>query len=295
LESPKRKLDLRLSDRNEANVVGGETMTSIMRPMKGLISAAVLVLLGTCASVGVLKADVNFYAETVFSGTFGILDGTTGVFTQISTGNPSLAGLAMVNGTLYGTDYESGGQLYSINTATGAYTPVGTASGLSYYDFGGTATGLYALSFPNLEFYSINTTTGAATDIGPSGLPSGGLSQLTNNSSALYVIETSGLYTVNPTTGSTTFVANTNGYDSLSFVGGTLYGAGSLPGTIDTIDTTTGATTTGPAITGFNPNDTAVFGMAAVTTPEPGAVFTLGLALAGLASALRIKKAKVTA
>jgi hypothetical protein len=129
-----------LSDRNDLNVVRGEKRRNIMRPIKGLIPAAVLVLLGTCAPVGVLKADVSFYAETVFSSTFGILDATTGVFTSINTGLPALAGLAMVNGTLYGTDYESGGQLYSINTSTGVYTPVGTATGVSYYDFGGTAT-----------------------------------------------------------------------------------------------------------------------------------------------------------
>jgi hypothetical protein len=119
------------------------------------------------------------------------------------------------------------------------------------------------------------------------------LSQLSNNSSALYVIETSGLYTVNPTTGATSFVANTNGYNALSFSGGTLYGTGSAPGTIDTINTTNGVVTTGPSVTGTPAGD-SVYGIAAVTTPEPGAMVMLGLALAGLASALRIKKAKVT-
>lgn len=263
-----------------------------MQRITARISFGVLVLLGVSVPSGALKAaDIIFDAESVFTSTFGTLDATTGVFTQISTGDPAVAGLADIGGVLYGTDYESTGQLYSINQTTGSFTAIGSPTGGSYYDFGSTTSGLFVLEAgATLTLYSINATTGAATLVGDTGLCACGYGQLSNNNGTLYLIDDGNLYTLNTTTGLPTLVGPNSGYTALSFSGGILYGAASTTGTIDTINTATGASTTGPTITGAPAADSLFYGLAplaATTTPEPATMIPLGLALAGLALVLR--------
>ena len=259
-------------------------MTPQPRRMKGLAGSAGLVLLaGLLVPSGVLKADTIFDAESVFSSTFGTLDANTGVFTQISTADPAVAGLGEVGGVLYGSDYESTGQLYSINQFTGVFTPVGLPTGLSYYDFGATTSTLFALDTA-FNLYSIDTGTGAATLIGSTATPCGGATQLSNNSGTLYLLQCGDLYTVNTATAATTLIGPNSGpYDALSFSGGVLYGAGTLPGTIDTINPATAVSTTGPTITGTTAGDGAIFGIAPATAiPEPGSFLLLFGAISAL-------------
>ena len=264
-------------------------MTTNLRWFKGLIGSGALVLLAS--SVPVVKADVIFNAESVFSNTFGTLDATTGVFTAISTGplNPAVAGLGEVGGVLYATDYESVGQLYSIDPGTGIFTAIGSATGISYYDFGATLTTLFVTD-TSLNLYSVDPGTGVAMLIGATGLPTCSGSQLSNNSNTLYTDQCGNLYTIDPATAAPTLIGPTGNYDALSIYGGTLYGAGSLPGTVDTVDTTTGNPTTGPAVTGTPNSDLAIFGIAPSAVPEPGTFLLLAAALAAL-PLLRRRKA----
>jgi len=223
-----------------------------VRIRQGLVLCSALVW-----STGALKADVIFDAETFGSlvgGTFGTLDATTGVFTEINSGVPNVAGLALEGGNLYGAD---GDQLYRINAVSGVFTPVGPPSGVFYEEFGGTTSGLFALDTSNNQnLYSIDPITGAATFIGATGvnIAGGGLVSLSNDSDTLY-LDDGHLPTVNTATGALIGgIEFTEPFSALVASGGLLYGANRTVGTIDTIDPATGFVTTGPSITGFNGN-----------------------------------------
>ncbi|HLH43701.1 MAG TPA: hypothetical protein VKV74_11975 [Bryobacteraceae bacterium] len=251
--------------------------------------AAVLCGLTFLLTTGALRADVLFYGGTFPSGQFGVLDATTGVFTLTSSGNPNVAGLGWVGGVLYGADYETAGQLYSINPATGSFTPVGSPSGLLYYDFGATTTGLFALLYPTLDLYSIDPATGAATLVGSTGIPIGGASQLSNNSNTLYAENNGILYTINTSTGLASQIGLTGQYDALAASGGVLYGAASAAGTIDTIDPATGNVTVGPSITGAGATET-FFGIAPTSpVPEPASIFLLAAAVVAIPFLKRLR------
>jgi hypothetical protein len=87
--------------------------------------------------------------------------------------------LAFVGSTLYGLSAQGGTQLYTVNTATGATTPVGS-TGIALgtaYGYGGLAYAdgvLYAVvsgdtTFPTpvdaAYLYTINISTGVATEV----------------------------------------------------------------------------------------------------------------------------------
>jgi len=141
-----------------------------MKSRKGVpyivvVALAVLwsVTLGPCA-----RADDFAYLLTGGQHQFGILDLTTGVFTQI--GNP----LGVAVGTGLG---ELGGNLYTIDGNSSTLYQVTTngvliagPSGSAIYDnIGSTTAGLFALDY-SYNLYSINPATGAATLIGPTGV-----------------------------------------------------------------------------------------------------------------------------
>src|SRR5580704_6708379 len=95
--------------------------------------AALLVL-----SAGVLRADNMAYAGSS-SGTFGIMDLSTGVFTLEGTSGQTLAGLAVANGSIFASSYHTtNGTLFQVDPTTGAVTSIGTATGVDYDDFGST-------------------------------------------------------------------------------------------------------------------------------------------------------------
>lgn len=199
------------------------------------------------------KADSTAFAGEN-NGDFGTIDLNSGAFTKLGNSGVILAGMAVADGELFGSSYhESTGTLYDINPATGAVTAIGTPSSIDIDDFGSTTTGLYAISFGlTQDLYSINPVTGAATLIGPTGLGYGTWRSLSTNSSTLFFADAADLYTLNTTTGAATLVGAFTGsaeMGAMLYENGTLWGGANLPGiTVDTINTGTGATTTGPSV-----------------------------------------------
>ena len=231
------------------------------------------------------------YMGTV-SGDFGTIDMNTGVFTYLGNSGVTLAGMAVANGTLFGSSYHtSTGILYSINPANGSPTSIGTSS-LDIDDFGSTTSGLYAVGV-DANLYSINASTGAPTLIGPTGLGFGTWRSLSTNSSTLYFADGVNLYTLSPTTGAATLIGNMGGPEMGAMVleGGFLYGGENLPGySVDTLNTSTGAATTGPGVTGVS---SSFFALAPypipTSTPEPSSLLLLGSGVLGLAGLVRRK------
>jgi hypothetical protein len=101
-----------------------------------------------------------------------------GVTTTIGNTNLLIGGLGYdsLTGTLYGADFNTG-NLYNINTATGAASLIGslgvnTSNALIDLAFDPTNSTLFLLAAPVGDLsnlYAVNTTTGAATLIGSTG------------------------------------------------------------------------------------------------------------------------------
>ena len=252
---------------------------------------AIMLLILLAASAGAGQQDNSAFA-ILPSGDFGTLDLNTGAFVMLGDSGIVLSGMAVVNGTIYGADWNQStsqgapiGTLYIINPTNGSLTAVGTAP-VSYDTFGGTTTGgLYAVG-RNEALYSIDPTTGAATEIGGILNQFDGWRSLSNNASTLYYVNGPNLYTVSTFTGAVTLVANMGGpqMSALLEQGGVLYG-GQVeisPGnsmnspSVATIDPTTGAVTQGPLITTSSPGVTGVLVIEAmVPSPLPPAMVTL--------------------
>jgi hypothetical protein len=109
----------------------------------------------------------------------------------ISTTIPAMDGLSFANGTLYGLA-QGGAELYTINTTTGAATPVGAtgASCSSACSFGGLTAALDGTLYADLtnfantssEFFTIDPNTGKATLVG--NIPFARVSGLADNSTS---------------------------------------------------------------------------------------------------------------
>jgi hypothetical protein len=250
--------------------------------------AALLVL-----SAGVLRADNMAYAGSS-SGTFGIMDLSTGVFTLEGTSGQTLAGLAVANGSIFASSYHTtNGTLFQVDPTTGAVTSIGTATGVDYDDFGSTTTGLYAVGEGTTQdLYSIDPTTGAATLIGPTGLGYGSWRGLSTNSSTLYFADGPDLYTLSTTTGAATLIGAFGGSAEMGVLlmeGGILYGGDDTENTLDTINVSTGAATAGPTPSvSFNGS---FYGLAPSPVPagtpglvpEPATFSLLGMGVSALA------------
>jgi len=228
---------------------------------------------------------------------FGTINLSTGVFTPLGTTNLSgtpedLGGLGEVDGVLYGT---SGDTLYSINTANGDLTAIGTGT-QEFYEFGSTLTGLYDVSSSNDDLYSISTTDGSDTQLGSTTVGGGGSSSLSTGSSTLYFIVDPGsgynLYTLNTTTGAATEIGSAGSpgiptgallWDAST---STLFAGKTSPGpdAVDTLNLSTGAATVGPALSGTAQAGDQFNGLAPIitaSTPEPAtwSLLAMGLAL----------------
>jgi hypothetical protein len=271
------------------------------------------VVLGLCiaGASSVATAAPTAYMEANL-GELGTINLTTGATSMIGHMDYTYLGigfggsLGVANGNLYTTaegsyygshDY---GQLYSVNTTTGAATLVGS-SGIYYSAFGSTTSGLYAIGSPGVgeHLYSINASTGAATEIGTSGVDpwyAGGHILSTNSASLYdaYGVNSYQLLSVNTTTGTETFIGDyvpgtSAKIMAMGEINGTLYGIGGL-GAISTIDTMTGVDTPTGATASFAIGYyEGIYGLAPfplpsspTTVPVPPGIVLSGIGLFGL-------------
>lgn len=222
--------------------------------MENMGKRVLLIALSLAAFACASRAQETFYVATGSKGAAGVLytvNPTTAAFTAVApilVGGSSIGmtGLAFspANGVLYGvTGFESPNfkrTLVTIDPATGAATVVGAILDPQF----GSSVGLTDLSFrsdgtlfgitPN-DMYTINLTNAALTTIGPTGegAPGGGLA-------------------FNPA--------------------GTLFSAGSATGTLDTLNTSTGARTVGPTLTN-SPHAGTLGAMNALAFNSAGTLF----------------------
>ncbi len=176
--------------------------------MRTIASGAVLIsslFFSLLLSIAGAQADPLAYATTG-DDQFGVVNLTTGVFTQRGNMGVRLTGLGEIGGKLYGGGYASG-TLYSVNPSTGALTTIGNGS-LTYWGTGSTKRQLFAIdNSANMNLYSINPNTGAAKLIGPTGLsPVATVEGVSTGSNTLYVTVNSSLYSINTTTGASTLI-----------------------------------------------------------------------------------------
>ncbi len=243
------------------------------------------------APLDAAKADPTAYEVTFGDGgpnLFGTVDLATGVFSQTSALSFVPTGLSNIGPSLYTSTFTAT-PFGQINPATGAFTQtsnVGPGGG-EYLAQGSAPNTIYALD-GSFNLYSVNPVTGAGTLIGPTGLSQTGAYQLSTGSAVLYFGNGNELYSLNTLTGAATDIGPTGlsgfGIDGLVFEHGVLYGGYSpsttLPDSIYTIDTTSGAATflsTQSAAIGL------VYGLAPIV-PEPSTWTMFGLAFLAFAA-----------
>lgn len=150
----------------------------------------------------------------------------TGVTTNIGVVNPipaasTLAGLSWnsVKNTMYAIAIGTGGgELYTIDLATGAATLVGPVTGMTtpiWLEIDNTGLA-YSIDITTDNLYSINLTTGASTLIGPLGVNCQFAqdADFNRDTNQLYMASytgggVGGIYTINTTTGAATLVGDT--------------------------------------------------------------------------------------
>jgi hypothetical protein len=263
---------------------------------------AIIVFFGSKAS---LPADVLAYASGQTGATtssFGVLDLTTGAFSQIATlNNIFVNDLALSsNGTLYAIDAPFRGsdspEFATINPSTGAITNIAPNTvGLNSIGFNSSGM-LFGTTFtgsgPEM-LYSINPTTGAASfnaDLsGPISTVANQLRFVGNTAYTTSFTTPSGLYTINLGTGAGTLVGNT-GLNQNNGLGGFVNGqlvdtAATSSGTgIFDINPATGAATAGAPV-GHS------YAFTLLETPEPGTATLVGCALGCLIALRRLQSA----
>jgi len=238
-------------------------------------------------------ADVYAY-EGTGTDQFGVIDLTTGVFTERGNMGMLLSGLGAAGGGIYG-GVEYGDTLYRVNPANGALTSVGNG-GISYWDFGSTTTGLYALGH-DYNLYQINPSNGAATLVGPIGLSglAGTLGMSANSSSSsLYLTSNSLLYSLNTSTGAATLIGNAGigNFGAEVVLGGTIYAGSDTPPPpyqVYTLNASNGSATLVSTVSG---GASTFWGLAPIAVPEPStwAMMLTGLIGVGLVARRPTKK-----
>jgi PEP-CTERM motif len=264
---------------------------------------------------------------------FGVVDLSTGSFTEIGSGLPeaSTGLIAGPNGSLLTLAYS--GNLDAINPATGQVTSsvptgLGSCTGPGSGQCGANSANnvaelngtVYVTDFLN-NLYKLNPITGAKTLVGSTGVPAvspmpyslnpeGQINlfgeALVGAKGSLYATfftltadpntfaptpaMPDHLYQIDPATGATVNLDPSNpttfGLDTIVDVNGTYYTFADAFGEIDTINLSSGVTTT---VGSFDPGSTGlIFG--AIATPEPGTVALMALGVILLISLRRVHK-----
>jgi hypothetical protein len=179
-------------------------------------------------STGLRLVGLGGYAGIIYGGVDGgstlySVNTSTGALTTIGTGNIVYRGFGSTTSGLYA--FGANGDLYSINPANGVATDIGP-TGLA---FGGIVMGMSSGSntlylTQNNSLYSLNTTNGSATLIGTTNEGESGFGALVSVGGTLYGgaydASTPDIYTIDPQTGATTFVAASPSTPSVPGVAG---------------------------------------------------------------------------
>jgi hypothetical protein len=256
----------------------------------------------TCCFLAAPAARADFIYATAGNGSGLVkVDTTTGAGTAVgATGTTnSFAAAFAPNGTLYGNENYGLGtnQLVTYNLTTGAATPaapspfgVPTLIALQFNQAGT----LFGASSGG-GFYQVNLTTGAASPIG-NGTGITGLTDLAlDTGGKIWATNKTTLYTINPTNGTATQVAQFTGPGSGDLAGiafaanGTLYATSYVAGSsLYTVNTTTGAVT--------SVGSTGQSFILGADLPLPPVPEPAGLVLAGIGAAcfagLRLRKSR---
>ncbi|MGO9275200.1 MAG: DUF6923 family protein [Terriglobia bacterium] len=234
------------------------------------------------------KADSIAYVQIEPNNAFGTIDLNTGVITLLANSSVELVDLAWAGGNLYGGN---GNTLYQVNPVNGTVSAVGSGSISAYELMGFTPGGLFALDpSGNLYSVNPGTgATTLIGSIGLTLDPAS--ISLSVGSSTLYFQDDGTLYSLNTSTGAPTRIGNTLfTFGGPVFENGTLFAVQQYPKGIYTLDPTTGATTfvatpSGPS--GFW-NFEAIAPVSAPTaTPEPSSLVLLATALVCFAAVVR--------
>jgi hypothetical protein len=242
-----------------------------MKPLaiKPLFPSPVLALAALfCAHS--LRADPMAYMAAR-GGDFGIIDLGTGAFSLLGNSGQTLAGLGVVNGSLYGSSYREGvTTLYTVNSANGSLSPVGSANA-DCDDFGSTANQLFMVD-TSANLYSIDAATGGATLVGSTGLSLAGLwCNLSTGGTNLYFSCGSQLYTLATNTGAATLIGTMGDLQvgALLAQDGVIYAGQDYPvNQMDTLDPVSGVASPGPVLSG---ESQPFFGLASYPLTAPPA------------------------
>ena len=222
----------------------------------------------------------NAFASNIYvsdgAGQLAVVDSSTGAVSNTVSVGTVMFDIAFDNsGALWGVD---SGNLFQIDASTGSTTFVGglgTFANALTFDSAGN---LFAAGGSGL--YSVNTTTGAASLIGNTGFSSGG-DLAFDGAGNLFLSDAAGnLIGLDTSTGAGTLIGNT-GYSSvygLAFVDSTMYGVAGTD--VFSIDTTTGSSTFGSDYTGQGLSIAyGASSLQSIAVPEPmtAAIFGLGL------------------
>lgn len=274
------------------------------------VAAAVL---ATASFVGAARADTYLYATGTNYGLstptndFGTIDLETGVFTPINDTELQGLALASYNGVLYATpempDTDEG-NVYTVNTATGALTLIGTTGAAAPHGLdqlgatnSGGLYGIVGIGVNTPDLASVDNSSGTATLIGDATpvcqLQTCGLS---NNGPSLYAGIYDQFYSVNTTTGAATFIgdtgtpsniplANSPEITALAFQGGVLYAYDDANEWVESINLSTGVATgvvqvSGYYVSGLAPDPLTT----AIPEPSTWALMVIGFAGLGFAA-----------
>ena len=188
---------------------GRETGMNLTKRLavRNLLGSVALVsfFFGLASIIPAAADDYAYLDNSTGNGTdtdsFGVVDLTTGVYTECGKPSTGLNGLGVgPDHQLYGTGQGSTDDiLYKIDVTNGTLTPVGQ-SGIHFGGVGSTKTGLYALAANN-DLYSVNYQTAAATLVGPIGIDLPGFWGLSTNANGLLLESEHTLYKLDPSTG----------------------------------------------------------------------------------------------
>ena len=175
---------------------------------------SVLIALATCIALALSASSAM--AEVIYSTAndgsgFATINPATAAGTVIGSGHTNSCGYAAAldtDGTLWGVT--NCGQLVKVNKTTGAITPVGVGLGMGTYNLEVASDGtMYSLSYDG-NLYKVNKTTGIATRVGYTGV--GSVMDITFDcAGTLWATTGGGLWTINTTTGASTFRSNITG------------------------------------------------------------------------------------